>query len=261
MNGREDKLGQTTISRAAAGMNLSQPPSTIFALKASGQIRDRLIAEIADLATGDDAALWAHRSLGEKNKLIATDADCVEQVFASKLTAIGTGVGDAPQGNAETPPPPVATPQTAKKGSRSNRIDKSLLRLPETRRMRDREHVKLVAQQPCLICGRRPADAHHLRFAQNRAMARKPSDEFTVPLCRGHHREAHRSGDEAAWWRNIGIDATVTARSLWLKSHPLPADLGASRRKRATGATGVTDDLSLGGASDKTKPIPSAPSQ
>jgi hypothetical protein len=92
-------------------------------------------------------------------------------------------------------------------------------------------------------------------------MARKASDEFTVPLCRGHHREAHRSGDEVAWWRNVGIDPTVAARSLWLKSHPLPADLGASRRKRAISAT--TDNLSpgLAGANDKTKPIPSAPSQ
>jgi hypothetical protein len=120
-----------------------------------------------------------------------------------------------------------------------------------------------VAQQPCLICGRRPADAHHLRFAQNRAMARKVSDEFTVPLCRGHHREAHHSGDEATWWRNAGIDPTITARSLWLKSRPLPADLGANRRNRAIGATDVTDNWSLGvpGANVKTKPIPSAPSQ
>ena len=42
------------------------------------------------------------------------------------------------------------------------------------------------------VCGRQPCDAHHLRFAQNRAMGRKVSDEFTVPLCRGHHREVHR---------------------------------------------------------------------
>jgi len=151
-----------------------------------------------------------------------------------------------------------ATVTQARKGSRSKGIDKSLLQLPEARRVRDREHVKLVAQQPCL-------NAHHLRFAQNKAMARKASDEFTVPLCRGHHREAHRSGDEAAWWENIGIDPTVTARSLWLKSHPLPADLGASRRKRAIGTSRVTDDSSLGlaEANDKTKPkpIPSAPSQ
>jgi hypothetical protein len=68
-------------------------------------------------------------------------------------------------------------------------IDKSQLPHPEPRRVRDKEHVKFVAQRPCLICGRRPADAHHLRFTQPRALGRKVSDEFTVPLCRGHHRE------------------------------------------------------------------------
>jgi hypothetical protein len=245
------------------GTNLPQPPRTILAPEASNQLRDQLTAEISDLATGDTAALWAHRSLGAKNKLISADADFVERAFAAKLRALGTGVGDAPQGNAEALPPAVPTPQAATKKSRSKRIDKSLLQLPEARRVRDREHVKLVAQRACLICGRHPADAHHLRFAQNRAMARKASDEFTVPLCRGHHREAHRSGDEAAWWRNLGIDPTVTARSLWLKSHPLPADLGANRRNRATGAPAAKDDLSFDRAAvnDKTKPNLSAPSQ
>jgi hypothetical protein len=100
-------------------------------------------------------------------------------------------------------------------------VDKSALVLPTHRRIRDREHVKSVAKQPCLVCGRSPADAHHLRFAQSPALGRKVSDEFTVPLCRGHHREIHRCGDEAAWWRKAGIDPTVTARSLWLKTHPL----------------------------------------
>ena len=101
-------------------------------------------------------------------------------------------------------------------------IDKSLLALSEPRRLRDRDHVKAVAKQPCLICGRQPADAHHVRFAQHRALGRKVSDEFTVPLCRGHHRELHRCGDETAWWRNARIDPTAAARALWLETHPLP---------------------------------------
>jgi hypothetical protein len=107
-------------------------------------------------------------------------------------------------------------------GSGCHGIDKSRLTHPEPRRFRDKEHVKFVAKQACLICGRRPADPHHLRFSQRRALGRKVSDEFTVPLCRGHHREAHRCGDEAAWWKNAGIDPTITARALWLETHPLP---------------------------------------
>ena len=73
---------------------------------------------------------------------------------------------------------------------------------------------------------RRPADVHHLRFAQATALGRKVSDEFTVPLCRGHHREVHRSGNETGWWSKSGIDPTAAARVLWLKSHPLPLARG-----------------------------------
>jgi hypothetical protein len=110
-------------------------------------------------------------------------------------------------------------------------FDKSVLALPTPRRIRDREHVKSVAKQPCLICDRHPADAHHLRFAQSPALGSKVSDEFTVPLCRGHHREVHRCGDESAWWKKIGIDPTAPARMLWLKSHPLPTSVGQSGSK------------------------------
>jgi ERF superfamily/Putative HNHc nuclease len=257
LNGGGNKLGQAATARPV-GMNSSLNP--VLTPEASEQLRDRLIAEIADLTNSDNAALWAHRSLGEKNKLVGADADSVERAFAAKLQAIGTGVTDVPQRNAEALKPPSERSKTGSKRSRRKQIDKSLLHLPEARRIRDREHIRLVSQQPCLICGRQPADAHHLRFTQNRAMARKASDEFIVPLCRGHHREAHRSGDEAAWWRNIGIDPTVTARSLWRKSHPLPADFAASRRKRAAGAPA---HLSLGraAANNKTKPNPSASSQ
>ena len=55
-------------------------------------------------------------------------------------------------------------------------------------------------------------------------MGRKVSDEFTVPLCRGHDRELHRCGDEAAWRRKVGVDPIVAARALWLETHPHPTD-------------------------------------
>jgi hypothetical protein len=75
------------------------------------------------------------------------------------------------------------------------------------------------------------ADAHHLRFAQSSALGRKVSDEFTVPLCRGHHREVHRCGDEATWWLKTGIEPRAAARVLWLKSHPLPSVIGQPASK------------------------------
>jgi hypothetical protein len=82
-------------------------------------------------------------------------------------------------------------------------------------RLRDKEHRTFVSRQPCLVCGRTPSDPHHLRFVQPRALGRRVSDEFTVPLCRVHHRELHRQGDEAAWWGKLSIDPVPVALRLW----------------------------------------------
>ena len=95
------------------------------------------------------------------------------------------------------------------------RVDESTLVVPAPRRYRDKAHLRYVAQQPCLLCGRKPSDPHHLRFLQPRALGRKASDEFSVPLCRIHHRLVHRVGNEAAWWKDAGIDPANAARKLW----------------------------------------------
>ena len=97
----------------------------------------------------------------------------------------------------------------------SARIDKSVLALPEPKRHRNKEHLRFVATHACLVCGRKPSDPHHLRFTQPRALGRKVSDEFAVPLCRAHHRAVHRVGDERAWWNASGIDPVKVARRLW----------------------------------------------
>jgi hypothetical protein len=112
--------------------------------------------------------------------------------------------------------PPASTHLQA--DAETAKIQKSELTINEPRRHRDKAHLKFVASQPCLVCGRSPADAHHLRFTQPRAMGRKVSDEFTVPLCRTHHRDNHRFGDEQAWWSNLAIDAVGTSRQLWVST-------------------------------------------
>src|SRR5206468_11474337 len=89
----------------------------------------------------------------------------------------------------------------------------------KTLRLRDRDHLKFVSAQPCLACGRSPSDAHHLKFAQGRALGRKVSDEFTVPLCRTHHRDLHGRGDERIWWQALNIDPLLTASALWAQTH------------------------------------------
>jgi Rad52/22 family double-strand break repair protein len=103
------------------------------------------------------------------------------------------------------------------------RIDKSQLAIAEPKRLRDKTHLKFVASQPCLVCGRLPCDPHHLRFAQPRALGLKVSDEFTVPLCRGHHRQLHQAGNEEAWWQTLRISALEVAKTLWDQTHPKSA--------------------------------------
>ena len=93
---------------------------------------------------------------------------------------------------------------------------------PKTRRIRNKHHLDFVSAQPCLICGRRPCDAHHIRFVQPRALGRKVSDEFTVPLCRVHHRELHGVGDEVKWWEKVRIDPLDAARGLWQRTNGVP---------------------------------------
>jgi hypothetical protein len=210
-------------------------------------LRDQLTAELKDLNSAEDTANRAQRVLGTKNTLTTADAKRVEQAFQSRLASIVTEASNGGPVAQEARSPALHVVRR-KKRRRIAVIDKSALALSAPRRIRDRDHVRLVAKQLCLICGRRPADAHHLRFAQSKALGRKVSDEFTVPLCRIHHREVHHCGDEAAWWKKAGIDPTVPARALWLESHPLPTALGDDQSR-------IEPDLIGRASNDKTKPI------
>jgi hypothetical protein len=195
-----------------------RPVDASLGLHASAKLRERLIVEIKSLDSAEQATEWVRRGLADKDRLRASDAAQVEAAFAAKLDRLTDGtLGVAVQRT--DPVERLAVAETSGSGHQKA-IDKSVLTLAEPRRIRDREHIKLVKGRPCLVCGRFPSDPHHLRFAQIRAFSRKVSDEFIVPLCRGHHRELHRYGDEAAWWGRLGIDALETARALWLESHP-----------------------------------------
>jgi hypothetical protein len=223
-SGQASSTQQFSSGRRAKAV--ANPPKPVLDPKASVVVHDQLTAEIEEIKSDEEAANWAHRVLSVKNTLTAADAERVEQAFRAKLASLVTEAADG-----LSPESRVPGEDRGKKRRRAALIDKSVLSLPAPRRIRDRDHVRLVAKQPCLVCGRRPADAHHLRFAQSRTLGGKVSDEFTVPLCRGHHREIHRCGNEAAWWKKAGIDPTVSARTLWLDSHPLPI---ASRDEQST---------------------------
>jgi hypothetical protein len=209
---------------AMPGLRRRNPPARmariILPADRSALERDRLLAELVGLQSADDAANWAHRSLPAKDALMAADAHLLEAGFEAKLASFG----DPPPGDG----PEEAQSPVEAQSARPNPDDtKPLAPLPtatgihrgrasaKTIRLRDKDHRKFVSAQPCLVCGRSPADAHHLRFAQPRALGRKVSDEFTVPVCRVHHRELHRQGNEAAWWQSIKIDPLPIAHRLW----------------------------------------------
>jgi hypothetical protein len=203
--GADRPPGRGARANKAGSASLQTELSTAL----SASLRVELLRQIGGLSSADQAALWARRRLAAKNQLSATDAQQVEEAFATKL-----GFISAENAKAEE--------KSLAEKTRTPQIDKSVLGFPEPRRIRDRDHIRHVMNQSCLICGRRPSDPHHLRLAQSRALGRKVSDEFTVPLCRTHHREIHHCSDENSWWRNTRIDPLATARALWLETHPLP---------------------------------------
>jgi len=211
-------------------------------------LRDRLVSEIAALRSPADAAQWAHAALAPKNSLTASDARLVELAFELRLSAFESEADpqNVPQASPRAadvdPQSPASEPRSrggaAPKPAEADKppgIDKSVLALPEPRRYRDKAHLKFVAAQPCLICGRRPSDPHHLRFAQRPALGRKVSDEFAVPLCRLHHRELHRSRNEALWWKRLGIDAMKLARQFWDRTRSSPPERPAATKVLAGG--------------------------
>jgi hypothetical protein len=203
--------------QARAGM--SRDPHVTLDLEQSAALGEKLVAEVADIGSADLAARWAREALRSKNSLMAADAKLVEDAFERRLSEIPSSETLGHSDNVST-----MTQMAGSHGAASAEgtvpdqakgIDKSVLAIAAPRRYRDREHLQFVAQQACLVCGRKPSDPHHLRRVQPQALGRRPSDEYVVPLCRVHHRAAHRVGDERTWWKRFGIEPIKVARKLW----------------------------------------------
>jgi hypothetical protein len=228
---------------------------------ASDTLRQELLAELEQLEDPETLANWAQRALPLKNQLSTPDAQVVDDAFAAKLSRFGELE------------PAAATPDKANgDGKRPLQHDPKLRTVTvigKPVRERNRQHLKLVVSLPCLVCGRTPSDAHHIKFAEQRAMGRKVSDRFTVPVCRLHHRELHRQGNERAWWQSQGIDPLDIAATLWAKTNPLepaeidiagdtdllPSPIWAQLNERhfANGASSPTGGK-VRGQNDQTKP-------
>ena len=220
--------GQKQFGRKADGDAQHHSDNAGLKSQLSAVLRDQLVTELKAVSSADAAAIWARRTLPAKNSLNIADARQVENAFQERLAELELRFNNTePQPSSLGPFVDNCTTALERKGPETSgiasieRIEKSGPARPEPRQIRDREHMKFVAGHPCLICGRRPADPHHLQFAQSRALGRKVSDEFTVPLCRGHHREIHRYGDEAAWWAKVGVEPLGVANALWRETHPL----------------------------------------
>jgi hypothetical protein len=231
---------QAAVARPRTDGDRKRPEASaarsVLGEQLSASLREGLIAQLSGINSADEAAAWAYRNLPAKNTLTTADAKIVEERFQARISAISDGEPSAastPRSTADSlhidkPPPDAAnqgvstisgaasganhkSSRRAKKQSRSDVVRA----LVKPVRLRDKEHRRFVLRQPCLVCGRVPSDPHHLTFTQPRALGRRVSDEFTVPICRIHHRELHRSGDEAAWWRGLNIDPLPVALRLW----------------------------------------------
>jgi hypothetical protein len=215
----------------------------------SASLRDALLAQIPPLTDEEEATTWASSVLSRKNSLTAADAKLVEIAFEQKLLNLSIPAGKQTAFRLSDVAPEKAAPKQTQaqlkkleakqkegeaqdrevRSTRARRIDKSVLTFPAAKRKRNKEHLHHIVQQPCLVCGRKPSDPHHLRFTQPRALGRKVSDEFTVPLCRMHHREAHRAGDERIWWKRAGLDPVKVAHELWKQTHMSEPHITAKR--------------------------------
>jgi hypothetical protein len=177
-----------------------------------GEARCALAGEAHDLAlktAETDATKRALVTFGKPFGLALYQAEKAAKESLASSPASSNGIGISP------------VPQTSSIHRLREPIDKSQLKFGAAKRNRDKTHLRFVASQPCLLCQCSPSDPHHLRFAQPRALGMKVSDEFTVPLCRTHHRQLHHSGNEKAWWHDMGIDPMEIARTLWEETRRL----------------------------------------
>jgi hypothetical protein len=210
-------------SGASRNGKVNRPPRIVLATDQSKALRARLVGELSNLKSADEAADWVHKNLTAKNTLAFADAEAVEASFRERIVTIERGqpgsaiwevVDNSSAEHLQEQNQTLGGPETPA----STAIAVRRRGAAKIIRLRDKEHCRFVATQPCVVCGRTPAEAHHIRFAQPKALGRKVSDEYTAPVCRVHHRDLHGYGDEASWWAGVGIDPLPIALELWRRS-------------------------------------------
>ena len=233
-----DTVGQRRVPYAASARRPGKETPVPDARKAnvagaaelpvdrSAALRIRMTQELEAVTDEDALTAWADKALHSKSQLVRSDAEQIETAFAAKARQLAPS--DFPGATPAEPGAETATvassskrcgPQRRPASTSSAELNgRAATAIPKRLRLRDKDHLKFVATQSCLICGRTPADPHHLRFAEQPALGSKVSDEFTVPLCRMHHRQVHWHGNERTWWEQQRLDPLPIAAALWSKS-------------------------------------------
>jgi hypothetical protein len=222
---------ETANPQSRAKGNPHSPRPTLLDAHKSAELRNRLLKELSTYQKDDALAVWAYRSLPLKNTLAKEDAAAVEAAYLAKVGSYENAATAEPATNLTTQPLEGDV-------SLLSRTDAFVTLLAKPVRKRSKVHLAFVATQPCLICKAAPCDAHHLKIARPRSLGRKVSDEFTVPLCRKHHRELHRHGNETNWWANMQIAPLPIARELW-EASPVHATTSPTAPASILNAEGI----------------------
>lgn len=211
---REFRAGNRPDVKGNKGV-AQRPP--LLSLDQSAQLREQMLAELDCLTSENDLLAWAQAGLPRKNTLMVADARILESAYLEKLAAMSQANPDI----TDSLKPAASVEDTPSDATTNLAFPK------EPARKRSKAHLLFVREHPCLVCRQSPCDAHHLKFAQPKALGRKVGDEFTVPLCRAHHHELHRQGNERAWWANLKIEPLRVAHDLWAAS-PIHSALDAA---------------------------------
>jgi hypothetical protein len=218
-------IGPPQGKQALFTSSLSKPAksavhrSPVLSDELSRQLREKLMAEVGLLNGSEELALWAHRHLAAKNTLTAADARMLEAAYKTIVDGLNSSELANPMPHVVgNPQDQLQTDVDAAASQTRPAVTQQVLYQTKSTRHRNKAHLLFVAAHPCVICQRTPCDAHHLKFAQPATLGRKVSDEFTVPLCREHHHELHRHGNEMAWWTNLQLAPLQIAKILWQTS-------------------------------------------
>jgi len=256
-----------------------QPLKAVLDIDASRVLREVFLKEIAILNSADMALAWACQTLAAKNTLTFEDASLVDASFRDRIQVLEpelyltepeptteqasakiedkTQVTDtARSASSSDVSLPAPMPPKPRKGLRIQPTLTENVSALKPRRCKNRDHLKFVSNQPCTVCGRKPCEAHHLRYAQPRALGRRVSDEFTVPLCRVHHRELHREGDERSWWNKANIDPMPIALRFWQHTRGILTAV-SSNQKPQEPTTDVSIEQRSAIGTDSTENLPS----